>query len=62
MKTKISSKTLETKKGYEAPMLRSADVELEQGIAAGSATVDGSSMNKQWGDTNTQQQSVESPW
>lgn len=62
MKTKISSKDLEAQKEYQAPTLRSAEIELEQGIATGSSMVEGSSMNKQWSDTNTQSQGVENPW
>ena len=62
MKTKISSQHLDAKKGYNAPKLHSADIELEQGIAATSAGVETQSIQQQWGDRDIQSQGVESPW
>lgn len=58
METKSSTKNLGAKLSYEAPVLRSIEVELEYGIASGSSSVDGSA-NHQWKETETQSQTVD---
>ncbi|MCC2598829.1 hypothetical protein [Sphingobacterium sp. FBM7-1] len=56
MKTKNSTENLGTKLPYEAPVLRSMEVELEYGIAAGSVTP---SVDQKWNTTETQTQEVQ---
>ena len=62
MKTTNSSQKQCSKQRYEAPVFRSMDVVLEQGIAAGSVGVPEESMQKQWLDTDRQSQTVENVW
>lgn len=56
MKTKNSIENLDTKLSYEAPVLRSMEVELEYGIAAASV---GPSVDQKWNGTETQSQEVQ---
>lgn len=56
METKSSTKNLNTKLSYEAPMLRSIEVELEEGIASVSGNME---VQQQWKETETQSQDVQ---
>ncbi|MBD1424515.1 hypothetical protein [Sphingobacterium arenae] len=56
MKKTKSTKNLDTKLSYEAPVLRSMEIELEYGIASGSAAP---STSHQWNTTETQTQEVQ---
>ncbi|PRD49368.1 hypothetical protein [Sphingobacterium haloxyli] len=56
METKSSTKNPNIKLSYEAPVLRSIEIELEYGIASGSAAP---SASQQWNTTETQTQEVQ---
>ncbi len=56
METKKSTKNPDAKLSYEAPLLRSVELELEYGIASGSAAP---SASHQWNTTETQTQEVQ---
>ena len=61
MKTTSSNNNMDKKQTYQAPVLRSMDVELEQGIAAGSVGAD-ATLKQQWDSKETQSNTVENVW
>jgi len=62
METKKSTKNLAAKLAYAAPILRSLEVELEEGIAGGSPGGVESNPQQQFERTETQSQEVQNNW
>ena len=60
MNTKATN-NMDNKQTYQAPVLRSMDVELEQGIAAGSVGSE-ATLKQQWGSKDEQSNTVENVW
>ena len=60
MNTKATN-NMDKKQTYQAPVLRSMDVELEQGVAAGSVGPE-ATLKQQWGSKDEQTNTVENVW